>query len=66
MSRRSARPIDLEQRINSCRTEHQGATPFAWESEELLALTAFVARQSRGVAIAEPDDAAQALHRGGP
>jgi len=51
-----ARPIDLEQRINSCRANHQGATPFAWESKELLALAAFVARQSRGVAIAEPAD----------
>jgi len=51
-----ARPIDLEQRINRCRDSHQRATPFAWESTELLALTAFVARQSRGVAIAEPDD----------
>jgi sulfur-oxidizing protein SoxA len=52
-----ARPIDIEQRINSCRATHQRATPFAWESKELLALTAFVARQSRGIAIAEPADA---------
>ena len=47
-----ARPRDLEQRINSCRTEHQKAEPLAWESDDLLALTAFVARQSRGVPIA--------------
>jgi L-cysteine S-thiosulfotransferase len=47
-----ARPLDLEQRINRCRTEHQRAEPLVWESEELLALTAFVARQSRGVPIA--------------
>ena len=50
------RPIDLEQRINNCRATHQHATPLAWESKELLALTAFVARQSRGVSIAEPTD----------
>lgn len=46
------RPIDLEQRINLCRTERQRAEPLAWESEDLLALTAFVAHQSRGLPIA--------------
>jgi len=47
-----ARPLDLEQRINRCRSEHQRAEPLAWESDDLLALTAFVARQSRGLPIA--------------
>ena len=47
-----ARPLDLEQRINHCRTEHQRAEPLAWESEDLLALTALIARQSRGLPIA--------------
>jgi sulfur-oxidizing protein SoxA len=47
-----ARPLDLELRINRCRTEHQRAEPLAWESEDLLALTAFIARQSRGLPIA--------------
>ena len=47
-----ARPLDLEQRINRCRTDHQRAEPLAWESADLLALTAFVARQSRGLPIA--------------
>jgi sulfur-oxidizing protein SoxA len=45
------RPVNLEQRINRCRTEHQQAPALAYESRELLALTAFVARQSRGVPI---------------
>jgi sulfur-oxidizing protein SoxA len=45
------RPVDLEQRINMCRTNHQQAVPFAYESRELLALTAFVARQSRDMPI---------------
>jgi sulfur-oxidizing protein SoxA len=45
------RPANLEQRINRCRTERQQAPPLAYESQELLALTAFVARQSRGVPI---------------
>jgi L-cysteine S-thiosulfotransferase len=51
-----ARPIDLEERINICRAQRQQATPFKWESRELLAITAFVARQSRGIPIAPPAD----------
>src|ERR1051326_6429123 len=50
------RPINLEQRINLCRTEHQHQAPYAWESRELLALTAYVASQSRGVAISAGSD----------
>lgn len=46
------RPIDLEQRINQCRTERQQAELLAWESADLLALTAFVAHQTRGMPIA--------------
>jgi sulfur-oxidizing protein SoxA len=45
------RPVDLEQRINLCRSRNQQATPLAYESRELLALTAFVAEPSRGIAI---------------
>jgi sulfur-oxidizing protein SoxA len=45
------RPVNLEQRINLCRTDRQGAPPLAHESRELLALTAYVARQSRGMPI---------------
>jgi L-cysteine S-thiosulfotransferase len=51
------RPVDLEQRINLCRTEHQRTTPLPFESRGLLALTAFVAYQSRGQPIAVADDA---------
>jgi sulfur-oxidizing protein SoxA len=50
------RPVDLEQRINLCRTEHQQTTPLPFASRELLALTAFVAHQSKGQPIAIPDD----------
>jgi sulfur-oxidizing protein SoxA len=46
-----ARLLDLEQRINRCRTEHQITEPLGWESEDLLALSAFIARQSRGLPI---------------
>jgi L-cysteine S-thiosulfotransferase len=45
------RPVNLEQRINSCRIAKQKALPFAYESKDLLALTAYVARQSRGLPI---------------
>ncbi len=47
-----ARPINLEQRINACRTDRQQAPPLSYESRDLLALTAYVARQSRGLPIA--------------
>jgi len=50
------RPVGLEQRINLERTGHQQATPLAYESRELLALTAFVAQQSRGVEISAGSD----------
>jgi sulfur-oxidizing protein SoxA len=45
------RPVDLEQRINLCRANHQQAPPLAYESHDLLALTAFVAQQSRDMPI---------------
>jgi sulfur-oxidizing protein SoxA len=50
------RPVNLEQRINMCRADRQQAKPFAHESKDLLALTAFVGRQSRGEPIAVADD----------
>ena len=49
------KPISLDQRIDLCRAEHQNATPFAPESRDLLALAAFVARQSRGMPIVQDD-----------
>ncbi len=51
------RPVNLDQRINLCRTEQQQAQPFAYESKPLLALSAFVGRQSRGEALNPPSDA---------
>ncbi|MGR8918575.1 MAG: sulfur oxidation c-type cytochrome SoxA [Gammaproteobacteria bacterium] len=38
--------INLEQRINQCRVERMQAEPHAWESEPLLAMTAYVRHQS--------------------
>ena len=51
------RPIDLMSRINRCRENRQGAAPLAYQSDELLALTAYVAYQSRGMPITPPADA---------
>jgi sulfur-oxidizing protein SoxA len=50
------RPVNLEQRINLCRANHQQASPLAYESHDLLALTGFVAKQSQRVAISTGDD----------
>ena len=51
------RPLDLQGRINACRETQQQATPSPFESKELLALTAYVGKQSRGMPITPPDDA---------
>lgn len=48
---RAARVLDLEGRINQCRTERQGQRALAFESDELLGLAAYVAAQSRGMPI---------------
>ncbi len=42
------KPINVEQRINQCRTERMGAESWGWESDELLAMTVFVKNQSQG------------------
>lgn len=53
----SGRPLNLEQRINACRSGRQEAPALAYESRELLALTAYVARQSHGLPIEIASDA---------
>ncbi|MBR0774804.1 sulfur oxidation c-type cytochrome SoxA [Bradyrhizobium diazoefficiens] len=52
----AGRPVTLGQRINLCRGNHQQAAPLPYESRDLLALSAFVAHQSRSVAITAGDD----------
>ena len=44
----TAKLTNLEGRINQCRTQNQQAAPLRYESDELLALTAYVGLQSRG------------------
>lgn len=50
------RLLNLETRIQNCRVEHQGAPAPVYESQELLALTALVAHQSRGMPLAVRSD----------
>ena len=53
---RLGKPVDLAGRVNLCRTRNQNATAFRPESAELLALSAYVGLQSRGMPIAPDDD----------
>jgi len=58
--------VDLDRRINLCRTERQQAPPLPSESRELLALGAYLGRQSRGmpIDIAVPEPAKPLLEAG--
>jgi sulfur-oxidizing protein SoxA len=48
---KTQRLLNLEARIQQCRVERQRAAPLAYESQPLLALTALVAHQSRGMPL---------------
>jgi sulfur-oxidizing protein SoxA len=50
------RPLALDQRIDRCRTERQGLAPLGPDDDDLVALTAYVALQSRGLAVATRSD----------
>lgn len=50
------RPVSLAQRISLCRDRHQGEAAGGPDSDEVLALEALIARQSRGLPIAPVDD----------
>jgi sulfur-oxidizing protein SoxA len=52
----TGRPVDLGTRVNLCRTARQGSPAFAPESPELLALTAYLGLQSRGMPVTPPQD----------
>ena len=47
----SGRLLNLEGRINRCRQQHQNAVTLNYESDELLALTAYIAMQSRDMPV---------------
>ncbi|MEM7522624.1 MAG: sulfur oxidation c-type cytochrome SoxA, partial [Pseudomonadota bacterium] len=48
----AGKPQALEQWINHSITTHQGADPWKWESAEMLAMTALIGLQSRGMPMA--------------
>jgi sulfur-oxidizing protein SoxA len=52
--------INLEQRINVCRTEYQGTEPLVYESEDMLSLTAYLSYQARGKPFEVNHDGAEA------
>ncbi len=52
----TARLTNIEGRINQCRTQNQQAEALRYESDELLALTAYVGLQSRGLPVNVPLD----------
>ena len=58
------RLLNLEQRINACRTGRQQAPALQYESRDLLSLSVLVARQSRGFPIAVSKDAEKFLESG--
>ncbi len=49
--------VDLQQRINMSRVADQKSAALPFESKELLALTAYIARQSHGLPIAVEETA---------
>lgn len=53
---RRQKPVDLQQRINSCRETQQQQPAFAAESRALLGLSSYIGLQSRGLPVAPPDD----------
>jgi sulfur-oxidizing protein SoxA len=48
--------LNLEGRIERCRTQHQQQPPFGYESEPLLSLTAAIALRSRGLPMSVATD----------
>lgn len=49
VSKDTGKLTTLEHQINYCRTERMQATPFAWETQDMLGLSIFVMHQSRGL-----------------
>lgn len=45
------RPHTMETQINECRTDRMGADKWKWEAKQMLAMTAYVGLQSRGMPV---------------
>ncbi|MFM1815650.1 MAG: sulfur oxidation c-type cytochrome SoxA [Pseudomonadota bacterium] len=48
---KTKKPITLEQTVNRCRTDRMGAAAWKWESNEMLSMTSYVGKQSRGMPL---------------
>ncbi len=46
------KPHTMETQINACREEQMGAEKWKWEAQDMLAMTAYVGLQSRGMPVA--------------
>jgi len=57
------KPINVELRINRCRTEKQKAKEFKYESDAMLGMTGLIVMQSRGMPrVTTADNPKDALH----
>ncbi|MEM7328494.1 MAG: sulfur oxidation c-type cytochrome SoxA [Pseudomonadota bacterium] len=52
IDKQSGKLLNLEGRINKCRTQHQSLAPLAYETDDLLALSAYISEQSKGLPLA--------------
>jgi len=55
-SEKAGKPQALENHVNTCRTERMGADAWKWEAGDMLAMTAFIGVQSRGMPISVKTD----------
>jgi L-cysteine S-thiosulfotransferase len=63
---RRGKLLNLEQQINRCRAEYMQMTSYPYESEALMALTAYVGHQSRGMPLdVRVDEPAQSFFEAG-
>lgn len=62
VDRESQKLFNLEARINACRTRHQSAAPLRYESEDLLALAAYLGHLAQGQPVQIEIDTANRQH----
>jgi L-cysteine S-thiosulfotransferase len=63
---KSGRPVTIAQRIEQCRVDRQGAPPLQPDSDPMLALSAYVGLQSRGMPMqVAPDGPARSFYEAG-
>ncbi|MBP1847429.1 sulfur-oxidizing protein SoxA [Rhizobium petrolearium] len=48
---KARKPVNIEMKINDCRTERMGAEPYKFDAEEQVALTTYIKHQSLGTPV---------------